>query len=45
MYNETEMCEWDAISDIFSKAIDKQNMSKSDVEKMITETKNEVRKR
>lgn len=44
MYNETEKCELDAISDIFSKAIDKQNMSKSNVEKMITETKNEVQK-
>lgn len=42
MYNETEKCEWDAISDIFSKAIDRQNISKSDIEKMIVETKNEI---
>jgi hypothetical protein len=45
MYNETEKCEWDAISDIFSKAVHRQNISKSDIEKMITETKSEVRKR
>jgi len=42
MYNETKKCEWDVISDIFSKAIDRQNISKSDIEKMIVETKNEI---
>jgi len=45
MYNEDEKCEWDTISEIFSKAVHKKNMSKSDIVKMITETKNEVRKR
>lgn len=40
MYNEE--CEWEAISDIFSKAVHRQNISKSDVEKMIEETKNEI---
>jgi len=45
MYNEAEKCEWDTISDIFSKAVHRQNISKSDIKKMIAETKNEVRKR
>lgn len=45
MCNEDEKCEWDTISDIFSKAVHKKSMSKSDIVKMIAETKNEVRKR
>jgi len=45
MCNEDEKCEWDTISDIFSKAVHKKNMSKSDIVKMIAQTKNEVWKR
>jgi hypothetical protein len=42
MYNEAEKSEWHEISDIFSKAVRRQNITKSDIRKMIAETKNEI---
>lgn len=41
---ENNECEWDSISNIFSKAIDREKISKSQIKKIIEVTKHEVRK-
>jgi len=41
--SEDNVCEWDVIGNIFSKAIKKQDLSKSQVDSMIAKVKSEVR--